>query len=71
MDRCDRNIKFEFKGNFRFYQANLNFSCFGIPKQRIKGISFTKEIHEIFYMQSMVRKCCLQNSQEAEKYDYS
>ena len=33
MDYCGRDIKCKFKGNFRFYQANLNtFYRFGLPK---------------------------------------
>lgn len=32
MGHFGRDIKFKFKGNFRFYQANLNnFYCLGLP----------------------------------------
>lgn len=33
MDYCGRDMEFKFKGNFCFYQANLNhFYPFGLPK---------------------------------------
>lgn len=71
MDYCVWDIKFKFKGNFCFYQVNLNnFISLGFQIMCWVNQVDSKEIYEIFCMQGMSRKCLLWTFQWAERCDY-